>query len=103
MVSSPIHDGIEGTDCGEVWISTGDDAIVILMPPYLEVLSSFLLMRHFFLFLASSSIFSVRYSWEIERRKGQARRGDSFMIRLCWSMTLQVEKGMLWAENLLVS
>jgi len=38
MVTSPIHDGVEGTDCGEVWISTDFDAILVLMPPYLEVL-----------------------------------------------------------------
>ena len=63
MVISPIHDGIEGIDSGEVWISTFEDVIVILMPPYLEVLSSFLLMRHFFLSLASSSITSLRYPW----------------------------------------
>jgi len=62
MLSSPIHDGIKGTDSGEVWISTFEDAIV-MMPPYLEVLLSFLLRKHFFLFLASSSLISVRYSW----------------------------------------
>src|SRR5437762_1266971 len=41
MVTSPIHDGVEGTDCGEVWISTFEDVILVLMPPYLEVLTCF--------------------------------------------------------------
>jgi len=39
------------------------------MPPYLEVLLSFLLMRHFFLFLASSSFTSLRYSWGKEGQR----------------------------------
>ena len=39
---SPNHDGVEGTDCAEVWISTLFDPILVLMSPYLVGLTDFL-------------------------------------------------------------
>jgi hypothetical protein len=39
MVTSPNHDGVEGTDWGEVWISTDFDVILVIWSPYLEVLT----------------------------------------------------------------
>jgi hypothetical protein len=53
MMISPIHDGTEGTDCGEVWISIFENAILVLMPPYLEVLS--------FFFPSNEALFSALY------------------------------------------
>jgi len=32
-VTSPNQPGIEGTDCTEVWIFTGEEAIVGISPP----------------------------------------------------------------------
>jgi hypothetical protein len=41
IAASANHDGIEGTDCGEVWISIVLDTILIMMSPYLKVLAVF--------------------------------------------------------------
>ena len=34
MVSSPNHEGVEGTDWEEVWMLTGEYAILVMGPPY---------------------------------------------------------------------
>jgi hypothetical protein len=48
--TSPNQDGVDGTDCSEVWISMGDDIILLMMSPSLEVLSFFFPCKetHFF-------------------------------------------------------
>src|SRR2546425_12778198 len=33
IATSPNHDGVEGTDCGEVWIVTEEDALLIMRSP----------------------------------------------------------------------
>ena len=56
MATSPSHDGVEGTDCGEVWILTADDAILLMIPPFQEILSCFFPFREA-LFLAGYNLF----------------------------------------------
>jgi hypothetical protein len=34
MATSPNQDGVEGTDCGEVWILTAEDSILFMIPPF---------------------------------------------------------------------
>src|SRR5260370_9961100 len=33
-VTSPNHEGVDGADCEEVWIVTGESAILFIGPPY---------------------------------------------------------------------
>jgi hypothetical protein len=69
MATSPNQDGVEGTDSGEVWILTADDAILLMIPPLKDRLTRFFPFReaHFFplynLFLTMDALTSLRISW----------------------------------------
>src|SRR5205809_1573109 len=39
--TSPNHDGVEGTDWGEVWMLTAEGAILLMKPPFEEILLFF--------------------------------------------------------------
>lgn len=56
MATSPSHDGVDGTDSGEVWILTAEDAILLMIPPFQEILSFFFPFREA-LFLAGYNLF----------------------------------------------
>src|SRR5258708_39603991 len=47
-VTSPNHEGIDGTDWGENWIATGEDVILVKGPPLVEKLFFFPIRRHMF-------------------------------------------------------
>src|SRR6266550_1684609 len=56
MATSPSQDGVDGTDSGEVWILTAEDAILLMIPPFQEILSFFFPFREA-LFLAGYNLF----------------------------------------------
>jgi hypothetical protein len=56
MATSPSQDGVDGTDSGEVWILTVEDAILLMIPPFQEILSCFFPFREA-LFLAGYNLF----------------------------------------------
>ena len=65
MATSPNHDGVEGTDWGEVWILTAEDAILLMKPPEKEIGLFFFPFReaHFYAFYYPPSTTSLRNSW----------------------------------------
>ncbi len=48
-VTSPNHEGGDGTDCEEVWIVTGESAILFIGPPYSGMFTFFPLKEAYFL------------------------------------------------------
>jgi hypothetical protein len=52
IATSASHDGVEGTDSGEVWILTTAGAILLMIPPFKEILTWFFPFReaHFLTF-----------------------------------------------------
>src|SRR6266852_9603601 len=70
--TSPIHDGIEGTDSGATWIVTEGCVILLVCPPFWETVTytSFLTRRHISSVLSSfphvllGYAISLRITWE---------------------------------------
>src|SRR5271165_5569763 len=48
MVTSPNQAGRAGTDCAEVWMWTGEYAILLMLSPVLRNVQNSLIRRHFF-------------------------------------------------------
>src|SRR5438105_11765538 len=65
MADFPNHDGVEGTDWGEVWMLTAEDAILLIKPPFEEILSFFFHFKEALLcaFYLHSSTTSLRIAW----------------------------------------
>ncbi len=60
---SPNQAGIEGTDGAEVWMFTGEEAIVGISPPSYGNVISFPLKKAHFLTLPLPLPTSLRHSW----------------------------------------
>ena len=65
MADFPNHDGVEGTDWGEVWMLTAEDAILLIKPPFEEILSFFFPFKEalFCALYHTPSTTSLRIPW----------------------------------------
>src|SRR6266700_443879 len=64
--TSPNHDGVEGTDWGEVSMLTAEGAMLLMKPPFEEILLFFFPFKetHFCAFYHPPSPTSLRNSWD---------------------------------------
>src|SRR5947208_2912198 len=70
--TSPNHDGVEGTDWGEVWMLTAEGAILLMKPPCEEILLFFFPFKeaHFCALYHPPSPTSLRNSWVRRSKSG---------------------------------
>src|SRR5256885_7473491 len=66
--TSPNHEGVEGTECEEVWMMTEESAILVMCTSLLGKMCILPQERHILCLLATNYI-SLRNSWDIPDRK----------------------------------
>src|SRR2546423_2002007 len=62
--TSPNHEGVEGTECEEVWMMTEESAILVMCTSLLGKMCILPQERHILCLLATNYI-SLRNSWDI--------------------------------------
>src|SRR5205823_11186139 len=62
--TSPNHEGVEGTECEEVWMMTEESAILVMCTSLLGKMCILPQERHILCLLATNYI-SLRNSWEL--------------------------------------
>src|SRR5205823_9621365 len=65
--TSPNHEGVEGTECEEVWMMTEESAILVMCTSLLGKMCILPQERHILCLLATNYI-SLRNSWEKRAR-----------------------------------
>src|SRR6266851_3407250 len=75
--TSPNHEGVEGTECEEVWMLTEESAILVMCTSLLGKMCILPQERHILCLLATNYI-SLRNSWETREEVG---RGPGAILR----------------------
>src|SRR5437588_10632087 len=66
--TSPNHEGVEGTECEEVWMMTEESAILVMCTSLLGKMCILPQERHILCLLATNYI-SLRNSWDVQAIK----------------------------------
>src|SRR5260370_24957306 len=81
--TSPNHEGVEGTECEEVWMMTEESAILVMCTSLLGKMCILPQERHILCLLATNYI-SLRNSW---------------VLRACWLKPISI-LGLFWVTAL---
>src|SRR5436190_6359572 len=85
--TSPNHEGVEGTECEEVWMMTEESAILVMCTSLLGKMCILPQERHILCLLATNYI-SLRNSWV-----GQGRYHVGGKSEYGWQCLAQAKKG----------